>query len=480
MAEEYRKQKRKVIDIKSPHLAKKREEVSYLKKETKEKEFEEEELKINVLKEKPKKSKEEEEEEIPASKKRVFEEELYFEEPEYVFRQKPSFRLPFKKSTLFTILGIVALGFLFFYLSFVVLAKAEINIITKKIETPFSSKIIFDSNISSIDYERGIIPANLFVFKESASKDFNSTGKGKDERKATGVVTLINNYSTSPQVLVATTRLSTPDGKIFRLDSRTVIPAATTENGKLVPSSIDVKVTADQPGPEYNIGPCQLPDCKFTIVGFKGTAKYEGFYGISKNPMTGGASSAMPMVTAEDIRQAEESILKEVSGAINKAIEDKLPKNLKLIPEGKSGLKITSLKTDAEVGDFRQTFTLTAEGEIKVLAFKEEDIYSYIQKQLEKNKDEKYIFYKNPQYNLQFVKADFTQGKLEVNLEAKQILRFNLNEEELKKQILGRSQKEILDSFKDSEGIAEITIKLKPYWLAKIPKNSSKVKLSID
>jgi len=122
MAEEYRKQKRKVIDIKSPHLAKKREEVPYLKKETKEKEFEEEELKINVLKEKPKKPKEEEE--IPASKKRVFEEELYFEEPEYVFRQKPSFRLPFKKSTLFTILGIVA-GFSFLLSKFCGFSKSR-------------------------------------------------------------------------------------------------------------------------------------------------------------------------------------------------------------------------------------------------------------------------------------------------------------------------------------------------------------------
>lgn len=476
MPEEF-KQKRKVMDIKPPRLKKEKEKVSSFKKETKEKEVENGELKINILKEKPK---EEQKEELPLPKKSIFEEELYFEEPEYSFKSKPSFKLPFKKSTIFTILGIVALGFLFYYLSFVVLAKAEINIVTKKTEVPFSSKIIFDSNVSSIDYEKGIIPANLFVFKESASKNFNSTGKGKDEKKATGLVTLINNYSTSPQVLVATTRLSTPDGKIFRLDSRTVIPAATTENGKLVPSSIEVKVTADQPGPEYNIGPCQLPDCKFTIVGFKGTPKYEGFYGISENPMKGGTSSAMPMVTAEDIRQAEESILKEVSEAINKAIEDKLPKNLKLIPEGKSGLKITSLKADAEVGDFRQTFTLTAEGEMKILAFKEEDIYSYIQKQLEKNKEEKYTFYQNPQYSFQFVKADFSQGKLEVNLEAKQILRFNLNEEEIKKQVLGKSQKDILESFKDSEGIAEITIKLKPYWLSKVPKNASKIKLSID
>ncbi|HPC31114.1 MAG TPA: hypothetical protein PK119_01460 [Candidatus Paceibacterota bacterium] len=469
MVEEYKKPKRKVVDIKPPYLRKEKEEI-FSKKV-----LEEEELEINIFKREPL---EKPKEKITPSEKKK--EEVFFEEPEYIFKEKPSLKLPFKKSVLFTILGVIALGFLFYYLSFVVFARADISITTKKMEVPLSSKIVFDSNVSSVDYEKGIIPANLFVFKESASQDFTSTGRGKDEKKATGVVTLFNNYSTSPQVLVATTRLSTPDGKIFRLDSRIVIPAATTEDGKLVPSSIDVKVTADEAGPEYNIAPCELPNCKFTIVGFKGTPKYEGFYGISKNPMTGGASSAMPMVTADDIRKGEEAILKKISEAINKSIEDKLPKNLKLLPEGKSGLKITNLDSDAEVGDLRQTFSLTAEGEMKVLAYKEEDVISYIQKQLEKDKDEKYVFYKNPEFTLQFIKADFSQGILEVNLEAKQVLRFALNEEEIKKEVLGKSQKEILKGLENTEGISKITIKLKPYWLSKIPKNLSKVKLSID
>lgn len=471
MAEKQKKEKVKILDIRPPRQKGEKEASGKIISKTKE----EEELKINILKEEPKTEIKQKEK---LSKEDFVKEEFIYEEPLFEFKEKTLPKISLKKSVIFSIFGAALIGFLFYYLSFVILAKAEINIITNKIELPLSSKIIFDSNVSSSNYEKGIIPANLFVFKESAKEDFSSTGKGKDEKKATGIVTIINNYSTSPQVLVATTRLETPDGKIFRLDSRTVIPGATIQNGKLIPSSVEAKVTADQPGAEYNISSCDLPNCKFTIVGFKGTPKYEGFYAISKNAMTGGAAGTIPMITADDMTNAETKILELVTSAINKAIETKLPKDLIYIPEGKSGLKLTNLKSDAEIGDFRQNFTITAEGEVKIIAFKKENVIDYIQKLLKKN--EEYEFYKDPEFSLQYIKADFNQGILEVNLEAKQIVRFILNEEEIKKELLGKTEKEIIEAFKNREGITEIAIKLKPYWLLRVPKNISKIKISID
>ncbi len=381
MPEKLKKGKQKVIDIRHP--SEKNE-----KKEQKEQE-EREELEIKVVKkEVPEKdlelSKENFEEEKEESDKETFYSELYplrFEEIEE--KKEKIFFLNFlKKKQILIIVGFLVLGALFYYLSFFVFAKAEVLITTNKTESKLSSKIVLDANANSINYEKGIIPASMFTFKQNANATFKATGKGKDEKKATGVVTLINNYSTSPQVLVATTRLETPDGKIFRLDSRTIIPGAKMQDGKLIPSSVEAKVTADQPGEEYNIDPCDLPNCKFSIVGFKGTPKYEGFYAISKQPMTGGKSGMISMITAEDMTNAEAEILKEIIALVNQAIETKLKelKDLSYIPEGKSGIKLTNLKADAEIGDFRETFNISAEGEVRLIAFKQSDLINYIQK----------------------------------------------------------------------------------------------------
>jgi len=235
------------------------------------------------------------------------------------------------------LLGIFFSLVAFYYLGFVLLAKAEVNITTKKMEMPFSGTVLVDRNVFATSFNQAVIPGNLFVFKADETQEFSSTGQGKDERKAKGIITIYNNYSTSPQILVATTRFETPDNKIFRLDSRIVIPGASTKNGKLIPSTIDVKVTADKPGPEYNIeavtadkpGPeynieaCNLPDCKFTIPGFEGTSKFKGFYGISTKAMAGGTSGSVPLITSDDLKNAEEVILQKVMDSIEQDLQNK-------------------------------------------------------------------------------------------------------------------------------------------------------------
>ena len=89
------------------------------------------------------------------------------------------------------------------------------------------------------------------------------------------------------------------------------------EEGEIVPSSIDVEVVADEPGKEYNIGPTT-----FSIPGFKGSPKYEGFYGKSTKPMTGGLIHQGKVVSEEDVARAEtelkEALLEEAQEELKK------------------------------------------------------------------------------------------------------------------------------------------------------------------
>ncbi len=74
------------------------------------------------------------------------------------------------------------------------------------------------------------------------------------------------------------TRFLALDGKIFRLTKGITVPGAKIVEGKIIPSSIEAAVIADQPGEAYNIGPVS----RFSIPGLKGTPKYEAFYAESK------------------------------------------------------------------------------------------------------------------------------------------------------------------------------------------------------
>ena len=378
------------------------------------------------------------------------------------------------------LLGVFFALVAFYYLGFVLLAKAEVNIATKKIEMPFSGTILVDRNVFATNFSQAVIPGNLFVFKADETQEFSSTGQGKDERKAKGIITIYNNYSTSPQILVATTRFETPDNKIFRLDSRIVIPGASTKNGELIPSTIDVKVTADKSGPDYNIEACNLPDCKFTIPGFEGTSKFEGFYGVSTKAMTGGSFGAVPLVTSEDLKNAEEIILKTVMDSIEQDLQNKIPKELKVLSEAKSGIKITNVDSDANVGDSREKFTVSAEGEVNIIAFNEDDVIEYMQAMLDEDKDENYEYCQKPELEYLEFKTDFNEGTLKMLVKTNQIVCHKLSLDEIKQTIAGKSREELDKIFESNPGIKEVEVKLWPLWIRRVPNSLKKINLFID
>lgn len=145
--------------------------------------------------------------------------------------------------------------------------------------------------------DKPLLVSRIIETDVKASDSFPATGEvATSAGKASGRATIINTTSRS-YTFVATTRLLSKEGVLFRMKSASPIPA----NG-----SIEVEVAADQPGPEGDIGPTTYtipglpPDLQKLI-----TAK-------SDKPMTGGSGKA-----------------KAVSGADIAAAKDKLEERLK-------------------------------------------------------------------------------------------------------------------------------------------------------
>jgi len=78
-----------------------------------------------------------------------------------------------------------------------------------------------------------------------------------------------------------------------------------------VPGSVEVTLHADSNGAEYNID-----NTTFTIPGFKGTARENGFYAKSKGAISGGSSGTMSLVALSDLNAAKDSLAVELSKEI--------------------------------------------------------------------------------------------------------------------------------------------------------------------
>lgn len=205
-----------------------------------------------------------------------------------------------KSKKYFIIGGIIAAVIIVF---FVVnsLAHAKVKVVLSSQSLSVSGSFV-TRPISAASSTNGIT-ASVITVTKTGSATVTASGTQDVETKAAGTIIIFNDYSTSPQKLVVNTRFQTPSGLIYRINQSVTVPGKTTKGKVTTPGSVTVGVTADQVGDKYNI---DLSD--FTIPGFAGEPQFDGFFGRSKTPMTGGFSGTKPVVASADRSNAESTI----------------------------------------------------------------------------------------------------------------------------------------------------------------------------
>ncbi|MFC1595013.1 hypothetical protein ACFL3E_01135 [Patescibacteria group bacterium] len=185
---------------------------------------------------------------------------------------------------------------------------------------------------------------------QSKEREFVSTTRKMISKRANGIITVYNAFSSEPQTLIPTTRFETPDGKIYRISQSAHIPGAKVEEGKIIPSSMEVRVFADKPGENYNIG---LTD--FTIPGFEGGPKYTKFTAQSKTQMKDGYQGEVMVVGDAEADKALQILQKELADELGKSFEESTPEGF-FIPEGGKSINILSSSVEPEQGSIADLF----------------------------------------------------------------------------------------------------------------------------
>lgn len=169
------------------------------------------------------------------------------------------------------------------------------------------------------------LDAKLQFEKLSSSKtgetDIPADTTKKVSEKATGIIVIYNHFSPAPQRLIKNTRFESPTGRIYRINQSLTVPGQKTENGKVVPGSIEAQVFADAAGEEYNSA---LSD--FTIPGFKSDSKrYAGFYARSKTALSGGFEGTVKTASDAAFASARETLSRSLEAGLAKEAKAKVP-----------------------------------------------------------------------------------------------------------------------------------------------------------
>ena len=300
-----------------------------------------------------------------------------------------------------------------------------------------------------------------------------ATGESKVEKKASGSIVIYNNYSSSPQRLIKNTRFETPTGLIYRIEKSVVVPGTRVENGKTIPGSLEATVFADLPGPDYNIG---LTD--WTVPGFKGTPRYEGFYARSKTAMTGGFVGKVPTASEDKMNEAYASAETELKRESAEKINSQMPDTFVWYPSALLFESVRQMPTAAAGSMIALTVNATSTAAV----FSKSIISRYIAEHSMTDYDKEPILIDKlddliftPRFDAKANVGDSLPFSLKG--QTKLILQFDSTK--LKSDLAGKSKKEISSVVAAYHGIVRTSVVIRPFWKGQFPNNSEKIKINV-
>lgn len=344
------------------------------------------------------------------------------------------------------------------------LTKAIIYITPKFTEhdISFSAQIVdpeqSDLDINAQDYLIGH-KLNTVV---AANQTFPVTEKIVTGDKASGIVAIINNYS-NDQTLVKTTRLLTPDEKLFRITETVVV---------LSGGQIKVMAQADMAGDEYLIEPTS-----FIIPGL-----WEGLqdkiYAQSDEPMQYREQKIFEL-TNDDIDKGYNTLRRQL---INKALASFEPNLSASEFINQDALIIDEIRraSSANIGDSVSEFELELELSITTITYDEQKLLAKIENDInvlaEQNQGLINFSDDNIAVTITEQKSDngiigLIQGKYKIQL-ANPNLDIN--------QIKGQDKETALIYLTNISGVKAASIKLQPFWLKKIPTLDSHIEIILN
>ena len=349
-------------------------------------------------------------------------------------------------------------------------AVADVTIVPREVRVPVNVEM--SATPSSSDGDVFYKPISI---EKTYSKEVLATGEEHVEKKASGKITIYNNWSTSSQRLIKNTRFETAEGLIFRIAESVNVPGQKISGGSVTPGSVEAVVYADAPGPRYNIGPSA-----FTIPGFKSdSARYSGLTARSSTSMSGGFVGNMKKVEKAELNMAVAELKQLSMDDAYESFKAQVPENL-VVTRGAIFSVYSDEPAVSSTGD-KTLVTITASSTVYV--FDRQALSVYLAQKVFTSYNGEPIVVGNFD-ELSFAqKTETLSGKapvanrivFAVTGEADFIWQFDAPA--ISEQLAGKQLKNINSVLSKFESVKTAEASIKPFWKRIFPKSPDKIRV---
>ena len=357
-----------------------------------------------------------------------------------------------------------------------VLPKSDIVITLKTEALRYDFEFVADELIDKIDSVSNKIPSEKIDITNEESGDYLATGKKHITEKAVGKITIYNECSTGPQILVVNTRFLSKEGKIFRIKKAVKIAGFTKPEDKVIPGSVIADVVAEGPGESYNID-----STSFTIPKLQelNSWKFSCLYARSEQAMSGGVDREVLYFSDSDYLTAKEKLVKIAKEKNEKESSDKssdkyvLLENLEQSEEVKIG-------DDIKIGDVVDNFQMTVSVKTEALFATKDNLNSLIDEKINSDlSSDIELVEGSREWEIGEINKD-ENGKISIPVFVSQNSIAKIDIDKIKSEIAGKNELELRKYFVNIKGIKATDIGFWPFWVKSIPSSPDKINITID
>ncbi len=340
---------------------------------------------------------------------------------------------------------------------------------------PQSQIVTFNTSSQFTAYPAANAPSGTISYTVNStdigdSAVVSSNGTQHVDTKASGTITVLNNYSASSIRFVKNTRFQTANGLIFRVPAGISIPGKSPSG----PGKINVTVVADAAGAQYNVG----PQTRLTIPGLQSSrGEYTAVYAISTASTTGGFIGDQPGIAQSDLDTARAQVRASLqtkaqafAATLNSATTSLLASRVTFTdeantPEAGNMVRIhESAHVDAAVvpeDTFASAVGQTVAADVAIGSV---------------------VLVPGSGYAVSINSASSTWGTdpLSFTLSGQALIVWNVNAQALAQALAGKNQDSFQSIVSNFPGVKSATTRIEPFWESSFPTNPAEVHITVE
>jgi hypothetical protein len=380
-------------------------------------------------------------------------------------KNKPQKRLKIGRYFLLVLL----IGFVYSLIIYV-FPKVEVTIFLTSEEASQDYEIVIEEGIDKSLGDVLYFPGEVRTLSTRHEGEFEATGEKNIGDKATGKATFYNfTGRTSP--ITSKIELDHPSGKKYFLKENIVVPQAkVSDDGEILPGQIEVEIEAPEGGEDYNNSGARI---NISILPEDMKEKIYAEVG----EIAGGTSEVVQVVSQEDLDNAKDSLLDEITPKMKDELREKIGKTSFSFRDELLIVEIDELEKEVELGQKVENFKVEIKARLKALVFDENDIKTYLRDQVERTIPTKTMLAEGDlgRLEMEIKNFDFENERAEIVARSFFDVYPEIDLNELKEKIKGKEEKEARRLLMQENDIRDVRFDFSRNLANRVPSNLGKI-----